>query len=125
MKKSVLTMSAAATLAFGVACAHAAAPESGGQDCASLGEVALLARALAEEKVDKPRAHSILRRMYEIPDAEARQLARLVVESAYRDSSPAGEFALKFEAVCTVNGGDITSLLNRGGSKAAARAKVM
>jgi hypothetical protein len=82
------------------------------QNCTGVSDIALLARALAEEKVDKPRAHSILRRMYEIPDEPARRLASLVVESAYRDTSSASEFALKLEAVCRVNQGDLASLLN-------------
>jgi hypothetical protein len=106
-------------LSFAVRAAVEVAPDPDQrQGCASLGEVALLARALAEEQIDKPRAQSILARVYDIPDEYARKLARLVLESAYSDSSPAGEFATKLEMVCLVSRGDIESLLKarEGGS---------
>ena len=124
MKKKYVHALAGAALALGSLTASAQGGPGPGQDCTSLGEVALVARALAEEKVDKPRAHSILRRIYEIPDEQARRLARVVVESAYKDSSPAGEFALKFETVCRVNQGDVASLLGPA-QRAAVRAKTM
>jgi hypothetical protein len=102
------------------------------QECASLSDAGLLARALAEEKVEKRRAHAILRRIYEIPDDRSRRLARLVVESAYRDSSPASEFALKLEAVCKVSQGDVASMLDgvvdttpRAAPRSAPRSRMM
>jgi hypothetical protein len=122
MKRHIVYALAGASLALGPLASSA--QEGPEQDCASLGEVALVARALAEEKVDKPRAHSILRRIYEIPDEQARRLARVVVESAYKDTSSAGEFALKFEAVCRTNQGDVASLLGPA-RRAAAGAKTM
>src|SRR6185436_16199903 len=60
---------AAAILFAGVA--QGAPAATSGQKCANLTEVALLARALAEAKVEKPRAHAVLRRMYTIPDEQS------------------------------------------------------
>ena len=113
MKKQLVCLAIGSLLALG-ANANAAEPAQTGQDCANLAEVALLARALAEEKIEKPRAQSILARIYDIPDEQARSLARLVLESAYRDSSPADEFASKFEVVCRASRGDVESLLKAG-----------
>jgi hypothetical protein len=35
----------------------------------------------------------------------------VVLESAYQDTSPADEFATKFEVVCMASRGDVESLL--------------
>ena len=97
------TICLAAAILFAGAAQGAPAATSG-QKCANLTEVALLARALAEAKVEKPRAHAVLRRMYSIPDEQAQSFARLVLDSAYTDTAPAGEFAQKFEVVCIASG---------------------
>ncbi len=110
MKRKLLCVALGSLLVATVQASPAEPPQYR-QDCSSLAEVALLARALAEEKIDKPRAGSILARMYEIPDERARRLARLVLESAYRDDSPADQFASKLEVMCRVTRGNMDSLL--------------
>ena len=98
MKRKSLCLAAALLMAAGAQVGATASPRS--QTCANLSEVALVAKAMAEENVDKERALAILRRIYSIPDEHSRSFARLVVDSAYTDSSPANEFARKFEVVC-------------------------
>jgi hypothetical protein len=85
---------------------QAAGPMPVAQKCANLTEVATLARALAEENVDKQRALSILRRIYSIPDESSKGFARLVIESAYSDTAAPGEFAQKFEVICIASTGE-------------------
>jgi hypothetical protein len=101
MKRTSLCFAAALFIA---GASQAAVPS--GQKCANLSEVALLARALAEEKVDKSQAHAIVRRMYSVGDAQSRSFARLVIESAYSATASAGEFAQKFEVVCIASSGE-------------------
>jgi hypothetical protein len=98
------------------------APRDSGPDCSAFSEVALLARALAEERIDKPRAQAILKRVYNLPDEPARKLARQVLESAYRDSSTPADFAVNFETVCIVKRGETSSL---PGANARVRSRIM
>jgi hypothetical protein len=104
MRRTSLCLAAALLIAAGAQVSAVAAPRN--QNCANLSEVALLAKAMAEENVDKNRALAILRRIYSIPDHHARSFARLVIDSAYTDNSSAGEFAQRFEVVCLSPSGE-------------------
>lgn len=120
MKRAV-GVAIAVGLLFGAPGAWSATRDSG-PDCSAFSEVALLARALAEEKIDKLRAQAILKRVYNLPDEPARKLARQVLESAYRNTSTPAEFAVDFETVCIVKRGDTGSL---PGANAKVRSRIM
>lgn len=78
--------------------AKAAVPPDERQ-CSNLSRYALVARSLAEAKVDKNAAREVLGRMYKT-DARGSELASLVLDHAYREKSYAGVFATQFEAAC-------------------------
>lgn len=69
------------------------------QQCSNLSRYALVARSLAEAKVDKQAARGVLERMYKT-DARGSQLASLVLDYAYSETSYAGVFATQFETAC-------------------------
>jgi hypothetical protein len=69
------------------------------QQCANLSRYALVARSLAEAKVDKPTARGVLQRMVRTDD-RGHLLAALVLDHAYREKSYAGVFATQFEEAC-------------------------
>lgn len=79
--------------------AKAASQSADEQQCANLSRYALVARSLAEAKVDKGAARGVLGRMYKT-DERGSQLASLVLDHAYRETSYAGVFATQFEAAC-------------------------
>jgi len=72
------------------------------RQCAHLSRYALVARSLAEAKVDKQAARGILKKMYTTDD-EGSRLASLVLDYAYRETSYAGVFATQFENACLAN----------------------
>lgn len=102
-------------LILGVYDARGAPTVQDEQECAELADMALVARALAEEKIEQPRARSVLSRIYVMPDERAQLLARLLIDSAYRDSLPPGQFATRFQVACVVNRGNVDSLLGISG----------
>ena len=70
-----------------------------GQQCANLSRYALVARSLAEARVEKPTARQVLQRMYRT-DGRGSLLAAIVLDHAYRETSYAGVFATQFEEAC-------------------------
>jgi hypothetical protein len=79
--------------------AHASPLSGEEQQCSNLSRYALVARSLAEARVDKQAARGVLDKMYKT-DERGSQLASLVLDLAYREKSFAGVFATQFEAAC-------------------------
>ena len=81
------------------------------QECTVAADMAVVARALAEEKLEVPKAELIMRRIYNISPLRGEELLQTILEAAYRKVEPAGEFASKLFAACMVTGGDMDAIL--------------
>jgi len=81
------------------------------QECTVAADMAVVARALAEEKLEVPKAELIMRRIYTISPLRGEELLQTILEAAYRKVEPAGEFASKLFAACMVTGGDMDAIL--------------
>ena len=81
------------------------------QECPVAADMAVVARALAEEKLAAPKAELIMRRIYNISPLRGEELLQTIIEAAYRKVEPAGEFASKLYAACMVTGGNMDAIL--------------
>lgn len=82
------------------------------QECTVAADMAVVARALAEEGVEPPKADSIMRRIYDVsPATRGEALLQTILEAAYRERESAGTFASKLYAACMVTGGNMDGVL--------------
>ena len=85
--------------------------------------MALVARSLAQERIEHPKAGAIMARIYDVSDsARGKELMRHILASAYapargpagaRGELPATEFAQELFAVCMKTGGDMSPILGQ------------
>jgi hypothetical protein len=97
-------------LAWGSA-AFAAPRAENEQECTVAADMAVVARALAEEKLEAPKAKLIMRRIYDVSPQRGEELLQTILEAAYREREPAGEFATKLFTACMVSGGNMDTVL--------------
>jgi hypothetical protein len=82
------------------------------QECTIAADMAVVARALAEERLEPPRAELIMRRIYDVaPSARGQELLQTIIEAAYREREAAGEFASKLFVACMATGGNMDEIL--------------
>lgn len=84
-------------------------------ECQVAADMAVVARSLAEEQVQRPKASAIMSRIYDIGASErARQLMQQILDVAYieKDSS-SKNFAEELFVACLGNDGDMDSVLGR------------
>lgn len=82
------------------------------QECTIAADMAVVARALAEERVEQPMAEQIMRRIYNVsPSPRGQELMRTILETAYRDKQSASAFANKLYLACMVTGGNMDEVL--------------
>ncbi len=81
------------------------------QECTVAADMAIVARALAEEKLAAPKAKLIMRRIYDISPQRGEELLQTILEAAYRQRGPANEFASKLFTACMVTGGNMDGVL--------------
>ena len=82
------------------------------RECTIAADMAVVARALAEEKLEPPKAELIMRRIYDVsPSAKGQQLLQTILSAAYRQREPAGKFASKLFTVCMQTGGNMDEVL--------------
>jgi hypothetical protein len=94
-----------------VSAAFAAPRAENEQECTVAADMAVVARALAEEKLEAPKAKLIMRRIYEVSPQRGEELLQTILEAAYREREPAGEFATKLFTACMVSGGNMDTVL--------------
>ncbi len=102
------------TLLFAVwSSAGLAAPRAeNAQECTIAADMAVVARALAEERVEQPTAEQIMRRIYNVsPSPRGQELMRTILDTAYRDKQSASAFANKLYLTCMVTGGNMDEVL--------------
>ena len=98
-------------LAWGSAAISAPRAENE-RECTVAADMAVVARALAEERLEPPKAELIMRRIYDVsPSARGQQLLQTILQAAYRQREPAGKFASKLFTVCMATGGNMDEVL--------------
>jgi predicted outer membrane protein len=109
MKKllAVLIVSAAA---FG---AQASPKAESAMECGIAADMAVVARSLAEEQVQRPQAGAIMARIYDVSEsARGRELMKDILEAAYRSQGATSQkFAEDLFAACMKSGGNMDTVL--------------
>ncbi|HEY2979983.1 MAG TPA: hypothetical protein VGJ22_02275 [Anaerolineales bacterium] len=84
-------------------------------ECAVAADMALVARSLAEEEVQRPKAGAIMSRIYDVEESErGNELMLQILDAAYitKDAS-SQNFAQELFAICMANEGDMDTVLGR------------
>ena len=83
--------------------------------CRLFGDIALVARALAEEEAADKLAHGVLYRVYDLGERPERvEMAGLLMAQARKTKLSAGDYAGAFTAICLVGGGNVDAFFNGG-----------
>lgn len=90
-----------------LAAPRAASPE----ECENFGDMALVARALAEEKVSFQTATSAMRRIYTISEGRGELIFQAIITAAYAADATAQDFAVLLQKTCHANRGNMDGVL--------------
>jgi hypothetical protein len=104
-----------AVLLATIACANAyAAPKAeSAVECGIAADMAVVARSLAEEQVQRPKASAIMARIYDVSESDrGRELMKDILEAAYgKQSTPSQAFAEELFTACIKDGGNMDTVL--------------
>ena len=108
--KKLLAVIVASAAAFG---AHAAPKAESAMECGIAADMAVVARSLAEEQVQRPQAGAIMARIYDVSEStRGRELMRDILEAAYRSQGATSQkFAEDLFAACMKSGGNMDTVL--------------
>ena len=107
----------AAVLAAASATALAAPKAESAMECGIAADMAVVARSLAQEAVQRPQATAIMARIYDVSEStRGRELMRDILDAAYRQDSAAGgassqKFAEDLFTACMKTGGNMDTVL--------------
>ena len=106
-----------AVLLTGIASSALAAPKAeSAAECGIAADMAIVARSLAEEQVQRPQAGAIMARIYDVSEsARGKQLMTDILEAAYRptEATPSQKFAEELFSTCMKTGGNMDTVLGR------------
>ena len=103
-----------AILLFGQAVLAAPQMRSSAQ-CDLFTDMALVARALAEEQATDKLAYGVLYRVYSLEDRVERvEMAGLLMAQARKSELAAGEYAAMFSLICKHNRGNVDAFFKDG-----------
>ncbi len=83
-------------------------------ECGVAADMAIVARALAAEDVERHKAETIMRRIYDVSHSGRELRMRLILAAAYVNREAPGEFASKLFLTCLATGGDVDRILGVG-----------
>lgn len=92
-----------------------AARAESAMECGVAADMAVVARSLAEEKVQRPQASAIMARIYDVSgSARGRELMRDILDAAYNNEGDTSQkFAEELFAACMKTGGNMDTVLGR------------
>lgn len=94
---------------------HAAPRANSAEECALAADMALVARSLAAEKIDRPTADRVLRLVYTIHSPVGEELLKAITDTAYRPTAPdPADYARMLMQACMRSGGDMDGVLGVG-----------
>jgi len=106
----------AALLGALVASSALAAPKAeSAVECGIAADMAVVARSLAEEEVQRPQAGAIMARIYDVSEsARGKELMKDILDAAYRTNGATSQkFAEDLFAACLKTGGNMDTILGR------------
>jgi hypothetical protein len=105
-----------AVLVAALAFSASAAPKAeSAVECGIAADMAVVARSLAEEQVQRPQAHAIMTRIYDVSEsARGKELMKEILDAAYRkNASTSQTFAEELFTACMKSGGNMDTVLGR------------
>ena len=106
-----------AVLLAAIACgsANAAPKAESAVECGIAADMAVVARSLAEEQVQRPKASAIMARIYDVSESDrGRELMKDILEAAYgKQATPSQAFAEELFTACIKDGGNMDTVLGR------------
>lgn len=110
MKRFLAVLLAAVALG-----ANAAPKAESAVECGIAADMAVVARSLAEEQVQRPQASAIMARIYDVSESDrGRELMKDILEAAYgKQSTPSQAFAEELFTACIKSGGNMDTVLGR------------
>jgi hypothetical protein len=106
-----------AALLGGMAASGAlAAPKAeSAMECGIAADMAIVARSLAEEKVQPPQASAIMARIYDVSEsARGKALMKDILDAAYRSNGASSQnFAEELFTACMKTGGNMDNVLGK------------
>lgn len=94
----------------------AAAPKAeSAMECGIAADMAVVARSLAEEEVQRPQASAIMARIYDVSESQrGSELMKDILDAAYRtDGASSQKFAEDLFSACIKTGGNMDNVLGR------------
>ena len=103
----------AALFAAFAASALAAPKAESAMECGIAADMAIVARSLAQEEIQRPQANAIMARIYDVTDsARGKELMKDILEAAYRSQADSSQkFAEDLFATCMKTGGNMDTVL--------------
>jgi hypothetical protein len=83
-------------------------------ECSIAADMAIVARSLAQEEVQQPKASAIMARIYDVTESvRGQELMREILEAAYAKSESSQVFAETLFEACMRSGGDMNEVLGQ------------
>lgn len=105
-----------AVLVGGLSGAAAAAPKAeSAMECGIAADMAVVARSLAQEEIERPQAGAIMARIYDVSEsARGKELMREIIDAAYRENGGSSQkFAEELFTACMKSGGNMDTVLGK------------
>src|SRR4051812_18408526 len=105
---------AAIALIVAPAVAYAAPRAESAQECGVAADMAIVARSLADEQVQPPKAEAIMSRIYDVAESErGKALMKDILDAAYKmdETRPGTKFAEELFVACMKTSGDMDQVL--------------
>jgi hypothetical protein len=103
----------AAAVLFGTSLAWAAPRAQNAMECGIAADMAIVARSLAEERIDQPQAVAIMARIYDVGESErGKALMKDILDAAYKTgAAPGQKFAEELFSTCLKAEGNMDTVL--------------
>jgi 6-phosphogluconate dehydrogenase len=101
---------------FTASTALAAPQAESAMECGIAADMAVVARSLAEEEVQRPQATAIMTRIYDVSEsARGKELMKDILDAAYRSGNAASSqtFAEELFTACMKTGGNMDNVLGK------------
>jgi hypothetical protein len=84
-------------------------------ECGIAADMAIVARSLAQEEIQRPQASSIMARIYDVSEsARGKELMKDILDAAYRSNIDSSQkFAEDLFATCMKSGGNMDQMLGK------------
>ena len=105
----------AAMLLGGIGAAWAAPKAESAMECGIAADMAIVARSLAQEEIQRPQASSIMARIYDVSEsARGKELMKDILDAAYgKEAVTSQRFAEELFNACIKSGGNMDTVLGR------------